>query len=86
MTHMANSDSGSPTNDHDQRWRGLKPAAKASLEIRDYSSEANGMQLATTGLEAGKVIALREDLVAEGAWIPGVEIFPRTIYQQRHRG
>lgn len=79
---MGNTD----TDEHDRRWRGLKPTTRQALEIRDYSARELPEQLATTGLEAGKVIAAREALVAAGAWIPGVEVFPRTIHQQRHRG
>jgi dTDP-4-dehydrorhamnose 3,5-epimerase-like enzyme len=77
------SDSGSDTN---QRWRGLKPAARAALELRDYSAASPAEQLATTGLDVGRLISGRRELEAADAWIPGVEIVPRTIYQQRHRG
>lgn len=80
------SSSSSSTSDHDQRWRGLKPGAREALELRDYSAASTAEQLSTTGLEAGKIIAAREELIAADAWIPGVEILPRTIYQQRHRG
>ena len=76
------SDSGSDTN---QRWRGLKPAARAALELRDYSAASPAEQLATTGLDVGRLISGRRELEAADAWIPGVEIVPRTIYQQRHR-
>ena len=83
---MPTPDPSSSTIDHDQRWRGLKPGAKAALEIRDYSTAGLAERLATTGLEVGTVMAVREELSAAHAWIPGVEIFPRTIYQQPHRG
>ncbi|MEZ5327114.1 MAG: hypothetical protein R3F19_18860 [Verrucomicrobiales bacterium] len=77
------SDSG---NDNHQRWRGLKRSAQAALELRDYSAGSPAEQLATTGLEVGRLVSGRKELEAADAWIPGVEIVPRTIYQQRHRG
>lgn len=84
---MGNTDDAShSSSDHDRRWRGLKPAARAALELRDYSTADAAEQLATTGLEVGRLIADRKELEAADAWIPGVEILPRTIYQQRHRG
>jgi dTDP-4-dehydrorhamnose 3,5-epimerase-like enzyme len=55
--------------------------------MRNYAAGSLPEQLAGSGLEAGKLVGangasgeLRE------AWIPGVEIFARTIYPQRHRG
>ncbi len=66
-------------------WNGLKPEARSHLTQRDYSSSALASRLATTGVEAGELIAAERGSLAE-AWIPGVEIFARRIFAQRHRG
>ncbi len=65
-------------------WHALKPEARKQLSQRDYSQKTLPERLATTGVEVGEVIAKRAELTA--AWIPGVEIFGRKIYPQRHRG
>jgi len=65
-------------------WHALNPGARAALGQRDYSQKSPAERLGTTGIEAGEVIAKRADLAP--AWIPGVEIFPRRIFPQRHRG
>lgn len=64
-------------------WTGLNVTAREALTQRDYSSKSLAERLATTGVEAGEIVnAVRTEL----AWIPGVEIFGRKIYPQRHRG
>jgi len=65
-------------------WHSLNPAARARLAQRDYSQKSPAERLATTGLEAGELITRRAELTA--AWIPGVELFARRIFPQRHRG
>ena len=65
-------------------WHALKPDARAQLTTRDYSASTLAERLATSGVEAGELIAKRAEL--DAAWIPGVEIFPRQIFAQRHRG
>ena len=46
-----------------------------------------GQRIAEVGIEAGQLAtANRIEPEIVRAWIPGVEIFPRTIYPQRHRG
>ena len=66
-------------------WRGLQATAKDALGTRDYRAPSLAKRLAGVGLEAGQIVsANRRSLAA--VWIPGVEIFPRTIYVQRHRG
>lgn len=67
------------------RWIGLKPAAREALTQRDYSARALSERLGTTGVEVGELIAADRASLA-GAWIPGVELLPRKIYPQRHRG
>jgi dTDP-4-dehydrorhamnose 3,5-epimerase-like enzyme len=68
----------------DELWQGLSADARSALSTRDYTSGNLAQQLATTGVEAGKIVGVRAEL--RDAWIPGVEIFARTIYPQRHRG
>jgi dTDP-4-dehydrorhamnose 3,5-epimerase-like enzyme len=65
-------------------WHGLKPDARAQLSQRDYQQKSLAERLATSGIEAGEAIANRSTLT--DAWIPGVELFSRRIYPQRHRG
>lgn len=64
-------------------WKALRIEARDALEMRDYNSRDLAEALASTGVEAGKLLS-KEGL--ESAWIPGIEIFPRRVYQQRHRG
>lgn len=74
--------SGSPN-----LWEGLTNEARAALVTRDYSSRQFAEQLAEVGVEAGRLVAAnREDPGMHEAWIPGVEMFARNIYPQRHRG
>src|SRR3954451_3277060 len=70
--------------DVDNLWQGLSAEMRSLLSTRDYKSGDLAQQLATAGVEAGKLVTARAQL--RDAWIPGVEIFPRTIYPQRHRG
>jgi dTDP-4-dehydrorhamnose 3,5-epimerase-like enzyme len=68
-------------------WRGISPETRAALRTRDYSASSFARELAETGVEAGRLTGAdrtKEDVAA--AWIPGVEVFRRTIYPQRHRG
>ena len=66
-------------------WRGLQTGAASALSVRDYGAASFAGRLATVGVEAGQIITSdRAEL--GGVWIPGVEIFQRTIHVQRHRG
>ena len=68
-------------------WQGLSADARQALIMRDYSSQTFAQQLAGGGVEAGKAAAAdRTDPEIREAWIPGVEVFPRAIHAQRHRG
>jgi dTDP-4-dehydrorhamnose 3,5-epimerase-like enzyme len=64
-------------------WHGLRESAQSQLGQRNYSVKSLSERLAATGVEAGEL--LRADRLQLG-WIPGVEIFPRKVYPQRHRG
>ncbi len=68
-------------------WAGLSAEAQAALVTRDYGAGSFAEQLAQSGIEAGKLVAAdRAKADVKEAWIPGVEIFTRAIYPQRHRG
>ena len=74
------------TNDK-KLWQGLSEKARASLVTRDYSAQNFSQQIAESGIEAGQLAAAdRSKKDVDQAWIPGVEIFSRKIYPQRHRG
>jgi dTDP-4-dehydrorhamnose 3,5-epimerase-like enzyme len=68
-------------------WQGLTADAQQALVMRDYAPQSFPDRLAGSGLEAGKLAAAdRSQAEVREAWIPGVEIFPRAVYYQRHRG
>ena len=70
-----------------QLWQGLAPEGQTALALRDYAPQTFSQQLGGAGIEAGKLVSAdRTSPEIREAWIPGVEIFPRTIYPQRHRG
>ena len=66
-------------------WKCLKPEARALLTQRDYTANSLAERLATSGVEVGELVAAGRAKLME-AWIPGVEIFGRRIFPQRHRG
>lgn len=68
-------------------WQGIDPAARGALTSRDYSNLSFAQEVALGGTDAGKLVASdRKQHEIKNAWIPGVEIFARKIYPQRHRG
>jgi dTDP-4-dehydrorhamnose 3,5-epimerase-like enzyme len=68
-------------------WKGLRDATKKQLAQRDYTAKSLAERLATSGVEAGELIAAdRSQKEIAARWIPGVEIFARKIYPQRYRG
>jgi dTDP-4-dehydrorhamnose 3,5-epimerase-like enzyme len=75
--HFMNPTSQSP-------WNGLRAAARERLETRNYSKEPLVRRLATSGVDVAEAIHGRDELA--DAWIPGVEIFPRRVFQQKGRG
>ena len=75
------------TTPDEQLWQGLAAGARTALVMRDYGSQTFSQRLAGAGIEAGKLASAdRTSAEIWEAWIPGVEIFSRTIYPQRHRG
>src|SRR5215831_17254258 len=68
-------------------WQGLVPEMRTALSQRDYAPRTLSEQLASQGVPAGQLSSLdRKTPEVEEVWIPGVEIFARAIYPQRHRG
>jgi dTDP-4-dehydrorhamnose 3,5-epimerase-like enzyme len=68
-------------------WHGIEPAARNALSARDYRTGSFVQELADRGVEAGQLVAAdKNEPELNEAWIPGVEIFPRKIHAQRHRG
>lgn len=73
--------------DQEKLWQGLSASARKMLHPRNYDRGELAARLSTTGMDAAEVIALdRTNAAVRELWIPGVEIFPRTIHRQRHRG
>jgi dTDP-4-dehydrorhamnose 3,5-epimerase-like enzyme len=71
---------------NDRLWAGITTEAQQHLATRDYASGSMAQQLAGAGMEAGRLVAAAPSAELREAWIPGVEIFSRAIYPQRHRG
>ncbi len=68
-------------------WQGLTAEAQRALVTRDYASQSFADRLTGTGIEAGALASLdRTTAENRDIWIPGVEILPRKIHFQRHRG
>ena len=68
-------------------WSGLNADATSRLAQRNYTRAPVAERLGTSGVEVRELLGARETEPAIAkAWIPGVEIFSRTIYPQRHRG
>jgi dTDP-4-dehydrorhamnose 3,5-epimerase-like enzyme len=68
-------------------WQGIDPRAQGALRARDYRKASFAQELAQRGVDAGELAtADRQQREIKEAWIPGVEIFRRKVYPQRHRG
>jgi dTDP-4-dehydrorhamnose 3,5-epimerase-like enzyme len=68
-------------------WLGLDKPARKALENRDYHAGALSQRLAESGVEAGELTGLdRSKPAIKRIWIPGVEVFPRKVHPQPHRG
>src|ERR1041385_1081593 len=68
-------------------WQGIDPDAQSALTGRDYRTASFAQELAQRGVDAGELVAAdKTQREIKEAWIPGVEIFARKIYPQRHRG
>src|SRR3954469_13265130 len=74
-------------SDLEKLWQGLSASARKLLRPRNYDRGDLAARLSTTGTDAAELIALdRTSAAVREHWIPGVEIFPRTIHRQRQRG
>ena len=68
-------------------WQGIDPGVQNALTPRDYRTGSFAQELASRGVDAAGLMAVdRNQEEIKEAWIPGVEIFVRKIYPQRHRG
>ena len=68
-------------------WLGLNESARKALGARDYKPGAFSQRLAESGVEASELVAAdRRRPEIRRNWIPGVEIFSRTVYSQPQRG
>jgi dTDP-4-dehydrorhamnose 3,5-epimerase-like enzyme len=69
-------------------WQGVSADAQKALVLRDYAPQSFADRLAGAGIEAGKLASADRRTAGDNreVWIPGVEIFPRQIHHQRHRG
>ena len=68
-------------------WGALSGTARKALAARDYKAGSLAQRLARSGVDAGELAgADRPKPEIKSIWIPGVEIFSRTIHPQRHRG
>jgi len=67
-------------------WLGLNARARKSLVSRDYKMGTLVQRLSGSGVDAGELVAPRSKAELKKVWIPGVEIFSRTVHLQRHRG
>jgi dTDP-4-dehydrorhamnose 3,5-epimerase-like enzyme len=68
-------------------WEGITPEARALLRTREYSSTTLAERLRDPGVEASELLSAdRNDSSLKAAWIPGVEIFARTVHTQPYRG
>ncbi|HEY6070938.1 MAG TPA: hypothetical protein VIU85_06155, partial [Chthoniobacterales bacterium] len=67
-------------------WLGLDERARKALSARDYKTGTIAQRVSGPGVDAGEIAGTRGKTSLKQAWIPGVEIFPREIHPQRHRG
>jgi dTDP-4-dehydrorhamnose 3,5-epimerase-like enzyme len=65
-------------------WNGIRDSTKSELETRSYDVGDLSISMSTSGVPASDLVASRS--VLDPAWIPGVEIFPRTVHRQKGRG
>jgi dTDP-4-dehydrorhamnose 3,5-epimerase-like enzyme len=68
-------------------WQGIDAIARDAVNTRDYRTTSLAQDLSMRGVDAiGLAAADRSQREIKDAWIPGVEIFARKVYSQRHRG
>jgi dTDP-4-dehydrorhamnose 3,5-epimerase-like enzyme len=67
-------------------WVGLNERAQKGLTSRNYKSGTLAQRVAESGVDAAELASGHGKAELKEVWIPGVEIFVREIYPQRHRG
>ena len=67
-------------------WIGLDERARKALSGRNYQTGTVAQRIAGLGVDASELASGRGKADLKKVWIPGVEIFSRTIHPQRHRG
>jgi dTDP-4-dehydrorhamnose 3,5-epimerase-like enzyme len=68
-------------------WQGIDSAVQHALTPRDYRTGSFGQELAQRGVDAAELVVADKKLPQiKEVWIPGVEVFARKVYPQRHRG
>jgi dTDP-4-dehydrorhamnose 3,5-epimerase-like enzyme len=68
-------------------WQGIDASARDAINTPNYRTASLAQELARRGVDASELAAAdRSQREIKEAWIPGVEIFPRKVYPQRHRG
>src|SRR5256885_6540638 len=67
-------------------WPGLNERARKTLVSRNYKAGSLADRISDSGVDAGELVASHGRADGKKVWIPGLEIFPRTIHPQRHRG
>jgi dTDP-4-dehydrorhamnose 3,5-epimerase-like enzyme len=68
-------------------WQGIDPGVQDTLKARDYRTASFAQELSRRGVDASELVAAdRSQRKIKDAWVPGVEIFPRRLHPQRHRG
>ncbi len=67
------------------RWTALKAKAREQLSQRDYAAGSLSERLSSSGVSVAELLGA-DRAVLEAAWIPGVELVPRRVFRQRHRG
>src|ERR1700726_3468732 len=68
-------------------WHGLSETTRKALSPRNYKAGSLAERAGREGVDASELAGLdRQKPEAKRIWIPGVEIFPREIHPQRHRG
>ncbi|HEX4638403.1 MAG TPA: hypothetical protein VH170_02850 [Chthoniobacterales bacterium] len=67
-------------------WIGLNEKSRKTLSARNYKSGTLAQRVAESGVDAGELATTRARSELKKVWIPGVEVFPRDIHPQRHRG
>lgn len=68
-------------------WEGIASEARALLQTREYPSTGMAERLRNQGVDVSELLSAdRNEVALKAAWIPGVEVFARTVHAQPHRG